>query len=403
MSHTSDALNRMKPSASVTITQMARDKRAAGADVISLSVGEPDFDTPQFIKDAAAAAMAAGHTKYPPVAGLPELRAAVADKFRRQNGLDVGPDDCFVGSGGKQVIFNAILGTVNPGDEVVIPAPYWVSYPDIARLAGGEPVIVPCAAEQGFKLTPAQLEKAITPRTRWLFLNSPSNPTGSTYSADDLRGLADVLLRHPHVHILTDDIYEELIYDGLKFATIAQVEPQLQARTLTMNGVSKSYAMTGWRIGYATGPQWLIKAMIKLQGQSTSGASTISQWAAVAALTGDRSFMDEWRAAFSERRLYVADRLKAIDGLTCLVPEGAFYVYPSCADWIGKTSAGGRVLESDEAVVLALLDEMGVACVHGAAFGLSPHFRVSYATSMQNLEKAMDRIEAFAKGLKPAG
>jgi aspartate aminotransferase len=396
----SDALARVAPSATVGISQLARQMQAKGRDVIALSAGEPDFDTPQNVKDAAIAAMAAGKTKYTNVDGIDELKQAVADKFRRDNGLDVSAQDCFVSSGGKQIIFNAMLATLNPGDEVVVPVPYWVSYPEIVRLAGATPVFAEASQATGFKLTPNALAAAISERTKWLMLNTPSNPSGAAYTAQELRGLADVLLTHPHVYILTDDIYEPLVYDGRSFATIAEVEPQLAARTLTMNGVSKSHAMTGWRIGYCTGPREILKAMTKLQGQSTTNPTSISQWAAVEALNGDQSFLAEWRAVFQKRRDFVVERLNACAGLDCLVPEGAFYAFPSCKVLLGKTSAGGRALAADEDVVMALLEENGVALVHGSAFGLSGHFRISYAASDAQLASAMDRIEAFCTGVR---
>lgn len=400
MAFLSDALARVAPSATVAITQKAREMARAGKDVIALSAGEPDFDTPQHVKDAALAAMNAGKTKYTNVEGIPELKEAVAAKFRRDNGLDVTAADCFVSSGGKQIIFNALLATLNPGDEVVVPVPFWVSYPEIVRLCGAEPVFAVADASTGFKLSPEVLERAITPRTKWLILNTPSNPTGAAYSADELKGLAAVLLRHPHVHILSDDIYEPLVYDGLKFATIAQVEPALRPRTLTMNGVSKSHAMTGWRIGYATGPKDLLGAMLKLQGQSTNNPSSISQWAAVEALNGKQDFLVEWRKVFQARRDLVVEGLNASKGIECLVPQGAFYVFPSCVGLYGKTSAGGRKIDSDEDFVMALLEETGVALVHGAAFGLPGHFRLSYAAADSELREAVKRIQQFCDGVR---
>ena len=395
----SDALARVSPSATVAITQRARDMQAEGRNVIALSAGEPDFDTPQHVKDAAVRAIAAGKTKYTNVDGIPELKAAVAAKFRRDNGLEVTAADCFVGSGGKQIIFNALLATLNPGDEVVIPLPYWVSYPEIVRLAGAEPVFAQASQETGFKLTPDALAAAIGPATKWLILNTPSNPSGAAYTAEELAGLAEVLRAAPHVHILTDDIYEPLVYDGRRFATIAQVAPDLQARTLTMNGVSKSHAMTGWRIGYCTGPRELLAAMVKLQGQSTTNPSSISQWAAVEALNGPQDFLVAWRAAFQRRRDAVVAALRAAPGLDCLVPEGAFYAFPSCKGLLGRTSAGGKALATDEDVVMALLEEEGVALVHGTAFGLPGHFRISYAASDATLAEAMARIERFCHGV----
>jgi len=400
MGFLAEALGRVAPSATVAITQKARTLAQEGRNIIALSAGEPDFDTPLHVRDAAKKAMDEGKTRYTNVDGIPELKEAVAAKFRRDNGLDVTAADCFVGSGGKQIIFNALMATLNPGDEVVVPVPYWVSYPEIVRLCGAEPVFARADASTGFKLKPEVLEAAITPATKWLILNTPSNPTGAAYTAEELRGLADVLLAHPHVHILTDDIYEVLVYDGGRFATIAQVEPELQARTLTMNGVSKSHAMTGWRIGYCTGPRPLLAAMTKLQGQSTTNASSISQWAAVAALEGPQDFLKDWLAVFQARRDLVVAGLNANTGLDCLTPEGAFYVFPSCQRLLGKTSAGGAALATDEDFVMALLEETGVALVHGAAFGLPGHFRLSYAASNAELEEAVRRIQGFCAGIR---
>ncbi|MBU1306892.1 MAG: pyridoxal phosphate-dependent aminotransferase [Alphaproteobacteria bacterium] len=399
MAFLSEALARVAPSATVAISQKARELAQQGRDIIALSAGEPDFDTPLNVRDAAKAAMDAGKTRYTNVDGIPELKAAVAAKFKRDNGLDVTAADCFVSSGGKQIIFNALMATLNPGDEVVVPVPYWVSYPEIVRLCGAEPVFAVADASTGFKLSPAVLEAAITPKTKWLLLNTPSNPTGAAYSAAELRGLADVLLAHPHVHILTDDIYEVLVYDGGSFATIAQVEPKLQGRTLTMNGVSKSHAMTGWRIGFCTGPRPLLAAMTKLQGQSTSCPTSIAQWAAVEALNGPQDFLAEWRQVFQARRDMVVAGLNANTGLDCLTPEGAFYVFPSCQRLLGRTSAGGTLLTTDEDFVLALLEETGVALVHGTAFGLPGHFRLSYAASNAELEEAVKRIQWFCAGI----
>jgi aspartate aminotransferase len=396
----SDALARVAPSATVAITQKARVLAVEGRDIIALAAGEPDFDTPQHVRDAAVRAMNEGKTRYTNVDGVPELKEAVAAKFRRDNGLDVTAADCFVSSGGKQIIFNAMLATLNPGDEVVVPVPYWVSYPEIVRLCGAEPVFAVADASTGFKLSPDTLEAAISPRTKWLILNTPSNPTGAAYTAQELKGLAEVLMRHPHVHILTDDIYEVLVYDGGTFSTIAQVEPALQPRTLTMNGVSKSHAMTGWRIGYCTGPRPLLAAMTKLQGQSTTNPSSISQWAAVEALNGPQEFLAEWRQVFQQRRDLVVAGLNANTGLDCLTPEGAFYVFPSCQRLLGKTSQGGARLETDEDFVMALLEETGVALVHGAAFGLPGHFRLSYAASNRELEEAVRRIQEFCAGVR---
>lgn len=398
MSFLSESLGRVQPSATVAITQKAREMARSGKDIIALSAGEPDFDTPQNVKDAAVAAIAAGKTKYTNIDGIPELKEAVAAKFCEDNDLNVTAEDCFVSSGGKQIIFNALLATLNPGDEVVIPVPYWVSYPEIVRLAGATPVFAFADATTGFKLTPEKLEAAITPRTKWLLLNSPSNPSGAAYSADELRGLADVLMRHAHVYVLTDDIYEQLIYDGRQFATIAQVAPELDERVLTMNGVSKSHAMTGWRIGYCTGPQKLLTAMKTLQSQSTTNPSSISQWAAVEALTGPSDFLADWRQVFERRRDFVVNGLNAA-GLTCLSPEGAFYAFPSCSTFLGMTTSAGTRLSSDEDFVLALLEETGVALVHGQAFGLTGHFRLSYAASDDDLANALERIQNFTTGI----
>ena len=399
MAFLSDTLARVKPSPTIAVTNKARELRAAGRDVIGLGAGEPDFDTPDAIKAAATEAIRRGETKYTAVDGIPELKRAICAKFARDNGLDYAPAEVSVGTGGKQVLYNALIATLNPGDEVVIPAPYWVSYPDIVLLGGGTPVAVECGMDTGFKLTPDALEAAITPATKWLILNSPSNPTGAGYTADDLRGLADVLLRHEHVWVLSDDMYEHLVFDGFAFATIAQVEPKLKDRTLTMNGVSKAYAMTGWRIGYAAGPETLIAAMRKVQSQSTSNPCSVSQWAAVEALEGPQDFIEANNATFQRRRDLVVAGLDACEGIDCPVPEGAFYVYPSIAGCIGKTSAGGAAIADDEAFATALLEEEGVAVVHGAAFGLSPHFRVSYATSDEALAEAITRIRRFCAGL----
>lgn len=400
MGFLSDALGRVAPSATVAISQKARELARAGKDVIALSAGEPDFDTPEHVKQAAIRAMAEGKTKYTNIDGIPELKEAVAAKFRRDNGLEVTAADCFVGSGGKQIIFNALLATLNPGDEVVVPVPYWVSYPEIVRFCGAEPAFALADASTGFKLSPEALDKAISPKTKWLILNTPSNPSGAAYTAGELRALADVLLKHPHVHILTDDIYEVLVYDGGTFTTIAQVEPRLMARTLTMNGVSKSHAMTGWRIGYCTGPRELLVAMTKLQGQSTTNPSSISQWAAVEALNGPQDFLRGWRGTFQRRRDMVVSGLNANTGLDCLTPEGAFYVFPSVKRLLGKTSAAGTKLETDEDFVLALLEETGVALVHGTAFGLAGHMRLSYAASDAELAEAVARIQGFCAGVR---
>ncbi|SMG27247.1 pyridoxal phosphate-dependent aminotransferase [Paracoccus sp. J56] len=400
MSLLSQTLARVKPSPTIAITGRARELAAEGRDIISLSAGEPDFDTPAHIREAAKAAIDAGHTRYTAVDGIPELKRAICDKFARENGLDYKPSQVTVGTGGKQILYNALMATLNPGDEVIIPAPYWVSYPDMVLLAGGTPVVIEGAMQNGYRITPEQLEAAITPRTKWVILNSPSNPTGAGYGKDHLRGLADVLMRHPHVWILSDDIYEHLVFDDFRFVTPAQVEPGLKSRTLTMNGVSKAYAMTGWRIGYGAGPEELIRAMAKLQSQSTSNPCSISQYAALAALEGPQDYINESRAVFQRRRDLVVAGLNACPGIDCPVPQGAFYVYPSIAALIGKTSAAGTVIVDDEAFATALLDETGVAVVFGAAFGLSPHFRISYATSDELLADACARIKRFCEGLR---
>jgi len=395
----SDTLDRVKPSPTIAVSNLAAELKAQGKDVIGLGAGEPDFDTPDNIKKAAMAAMDAGKTKYTAVDGIPELKAAICAKFKRDNGLDYTPAQVSVGTGGKQILYNALMATLNPGDEVVIPAPYWVSYPDMVLLAGGEPVIAEAQAQTAYKLTPEQLEAAITPKTKWFIFNSPSNPTGAGYTAEELKGLTDVLMRHPHVWVMTDDMYEHLVYDDFEFATPAQVEPGLYDRTLTCNGVSKAYAMTGWRIGYAAGPEDLIKAMRKIQSQSTSNPCSISQWAAVEALNGTQDYIETNNETFKRRRDLVVEMLNAADGITCPVPEGAFYVYPSINGCIGKTSAGGVKIDNDETFAKALLEEKGVAVVFGGAFGLSPCFRVSYATSDENLTEACTRIQAFCAEL----
>jgi aspartate aminotransferase len=399
MSFIAERLSRVKQSPSIVMTQKARDMRAQGRDVISLSAGEPDFDTPDNIKEAAIRAIRAGDTKYPPVDGTVALKAAIVAKFKRENGLDYKPSQVTVGTGGKQVIYNAMMATLDPSDEVVIPAPYWVSYPDMALMAGGTPVFVNCPQNNGFKMLPQHLDAAITPKTKWLILNSPSNPTGAAYTAKDLRALADVLLKHPNVWILTDDMYEHLVYDDFKFATIAEVEPKLYERTLTMNGVSKAYCMTGWRIGYAAGPEPLIKAIAKVQGQSTSGPASISQAASVEALNGSQAFIAANNKIYKERRDLVVAMLSQAKGVTCHRPEGAFYVYPSIAGLIGKTTPQGKRIGTDEDFVSYILETEGVAAVHGAAFGLSPHFRVSYATSTTLLEDACKRIQRACAAL----
>jgi aspartate aminotransferase len=395
----SDALGRIKPSATIAATQKARALKAAGRDVIGLGAGEPDFETPANIRQAAKAAIDRGETRYTDVDGTPALKQAIVDKFKRENGLTYKPEQISVGTGGKQVLFNALLATVNPGDEVIIPAPYWVSYPDIVNFAGGTPVFVTGKAEDGFKLRADALEKAITPKTKWVILNSPSNPSGAAYTRDELKALTDVLLRHPHVWILTDDMYEHLTYDNFVFTTPAQVEPALYERTLTMNGVSKAYCMTGWRIGYAGGPVQLIKAMGGLQSQSTSNPSSISQAAAVEALNGPQDFIPKNNAVFKQRRDLVVSMLNQAKGIHCPKPEGAFYVYPSCAGTIGKTSKGGVKIVNDQDFCNALLEEKGVAVVFGEAFGLSPHFRISYATSTEALKDACARIQEFCAEL----
>ena len=400
MSFFADALKRIKPSPTIAISGKARELKAAGRDVIGLAAGEPDFDTPDNIKEAAINAIRRGETKYTAVDGIPELKAAICRKFKRENGLDYKPSQVTVGTGGKQVLYNALMATLNPGDEVIIPAPYWVSYPDIVLLAGATPVTVKTRPEDGYKLTAAALEKAITPKTKWLIFNSPSNPTGAAYSHADIKALTDVLLKHPQVWVLTDDMYEHLVYDDFVFATPAQVEPRLYERTLTMNGVSKAYCMTGWRIGYAGGPEQLIKAMGTLQSQSTTNPNTIAQWAAVEALDGPQDFIPANNKVFKERRDLVVSMLNQASGLTCPKPEGAFYVYPSCAGAIGKTTPSGKRIENDEDFVTELLEAEGVAVVHGSAFGLGPAFRISYATATSDLEEACRRIQRFCGSLR---
>ncbi len=394
-----DALLRVKPSATIAVTQKARDLKNAGRDIISLSVGEPDFDTPDNIKNAAIEAIRRGETKYTPVPGIAPLREAIAKKFKRENGLDYKPTQTIVGTGGKHILFNAFLSTVNPGDEVIIPAPFWVSYPDMVLLAGGTPVLVPTKMEHAFKLQAEDLERAITPRTKWLLINSPSNPSGAAYTRAEMKKVTDVLMRHPHVWVLTDDIYEHLTYGDFEFVTPAQVEPNLMDRTLTMNGVSKSYAMTGWRIGFAAGPDTLIKAMDMLQGQQTSGACSIAQWASVEALNGPQDFIGERRKVFEGRRDLVVSMLNQAKYLKCPTPEGAFYVYPSCAEAIGKKAPSGKVIANDEDFVSELLESEGVAVVQGSAFGSGPNFRISYATSTAVLEDACKKIQRFCGAL----
>ncbi len=399
MSFLSATLSRVKPSPTIAVSAKARELKAAGKDVIGLGAGEPDFDTPDNIKAAAVAAIEAGKTKYTDPDGIIELKQAICDKFQRDNELSYTPAQVSVGTGGKQILYNALMATLNEGDEVVIPAPYWVSYPDMVLLAGGEPVIAETSIQTKFKLTPDQLEAAITPKTKWFIFNSPSNPTGAGYSREELKALTEVLLRHPHVWVMTDDMYEHLAYDDFEFCTPAQVEPALYERTLTCNGVSKAYAMTGWRIGYAAGPEALIKAMRKIQSQSTSNPCSVSQWAAVEALNGTQSFLAPNNEMFQRRRDLVVSMLNDAEGITCEVPEGAFYVYPSIAGLIGKTTPAGTVLENDETFATALLEEANVAVVFGAAFGLSPNFRVSYATSDAALKEACQRIQTFCANL----
>jgi aspartate aminotransferase len=399
MGFISDSLNRIQPSATIAISNKALALKAEGKNVIGLAAGEPDFDTPENVKEAAIAAIRSGKTKYTAVDGIPELKQAIVAKFKRENSLDYKVSQVSVGSGGKQILFNALLATVNPGDEVIIPAPYWVSYPDIVMLAGGMPIVIQTKLEQGFKLQADDLERAITPRTKWLILNSPSNPTGAAYSKDELKAVTGVLMKHPHVWVLTDDMYEHLVYDDFTFFTPAQVEPALYERTLTMNGVSKAYCMTGWRIGYGAGPEPLIKAMAKLQSQSTSNPSSIAQWAAVEALNGPQDFIPAHNKVFKERRDLVVSMLNQTRGLSCPTPEGAFYVYPSCAGAIGRKSPSGRIIGTDEDFVTELLAAEGVAAVHGAAFGSSPFFRISYATATSVLEDACTRIQRFCGSL----
>ncbi|MZR14167.1 aminotransferase class I/II-fold pyridoxal phosphate-dependent enzyme [Maritimibacter sp. DP07] len=395
----SATLARVKPSPTVSVTTLAQELKAAGRDVIGLGVGEPDFDTPDHIKAAAIAAIEAGKTKYTAPDGMPELKAAICKKFARENGLSYTPSQISVSSGGKQVLYNALMATLNPGDEVVIPAPYWVSYPDMVLLAGGTPVVVECGIEAGFKMTPEQLEAAITPKTKWLIFNSPSNPTGAGYTRGELKALTDVLMRHPHVWVMSDDMYEHLVFDDFTFATPAEVEPGLYERTLTVNGVSKAYAMTGWRIGYAGGPEELIAALRKIQSQSTTNPCTISQWAAVAALEGPQDFLAGNAKIFQRRRDLVVSLLNEAPGVSCPVPEGAFYVYPSIAGCIGKSAPDGTLITDDETFCRALLEATGVAVVFGAAFGVSPNFRVSYATSDEELTTACTRIREFCAAL----
>lgn len=399
MSFVAESLSRVKPSATIAVTSKAAELKASGRDVIGLGAGEPDFDTPENIKAAAVAAINAGKTKYTAVDGIPELKSAIAAKFKRENGLEYASNEITVGTGGKQVLFNALAATLNPGDEVVIPTPYWVSYPDMTLLAGGEPVILD-SDPNSFKVSPEALAAAITPKTKWVIFNSPSNPSGAAYTKSEIKALTDVLVEHPHVWTMTDDMYEHLVYDDFNFTTVAQVESRLKERTLTVNGVSKAYSMTGWRIGYGGGPAELIKAMAKIQSQSTSNPCSIAQWAAVEALNGTQDFIPKNNEVFKGRRDLVVSMLNQTNGLSCPVPEGAFYVFPSCADTMGKTSPSGKVLESDEDFVTELLESEGVAVVHGSAFGLGPNFRISYATSTEALTEACTRIQKFCGNLK---
>ena len=394
------ALNRIKPSPTLAMTQKSRELKAAGRDVIGLAAGEPDFDTPDNIKEAAIAAIRRGETKYTNIEGIPELRAAIAKKFKRENHLDYTPAQCFVGPGGKSVIYNCMMATLNEGDEVIVPAPYWVSYPDIVLLAGAKPVVVETKLEDGFRLTPESLDAAITRKTKWIIFNQPSNPTGACYSKAQLKAITDVLMKHPQVWILTDDMYEHLVFGGFKFHTVAEVEPRLYERTLTMNGVSKAYAMTGWRIGYCAGPVALIQAMAKLQSQSATNAASISQWASVEALNGPQDFIPKFQKVFENLGDLVVSMLNQSNGIECPKPEGAFYVYPSIRKLIGAKTRDGRVIATDEDFATALLESEGVAVVHGAAFGLSPFFRISYATSDKILEDACSRIQRFCSGLR---
>ena len=399
MSLTAERLDRIQPSLTIAISTVARRMIAEGKNVISLSQGEPDFETPQNIKDAAIRAIQAGETKYTDVSGTPALRKAVAAKFKRESGIDYKPEETIVSTGAKQVLFNAMLATLNPGDEVIIPSPCWVSYPDIVTVCDGKPVLVPCGQNNGFKLRAADLEAAITPKTRWFMINNPCNPTGAAYSAEDLKPICEVLMRHPHVWVLTDDIYDKLAYGGFKPSTIVAVEPRLRDRTLTVHGVSKSYAMTGWRIGFAGGPVALIKAMDKLQSQSTSNPSSIAQAAAVEALNGQQDTVEAMRQVFEQRRDLVVEMLNQAPGVNCFKPDGAFYVYPSIHGCIGKTTAGGKKIDTDEDFALALLAEEGVATVHGAAFCYPGYIRISYANSTEELQEAMTRIQRFCRGL----
>ena len=398
MSIISDSLKKIKPSPTIAVTQKARELKAAGKDVIGLGAGEPDFDTPENIKQAAIKAINDGDTKYTAVDGTPALKKAIVEKFKKENNLDYTADQITVGAGGKHVIYNAMMATLNEGDEVLVPAPYWVSYPDIVLLAGGKPVVMECDEKQGFKINPSDLEKFITPKTKWIILNSPSNPTGACYSEKDVREIAKVLEKHPHVYILSDDIYEHVTYEGFKFFTIAQIE-SLKERVLTMNGVSKAYSMTGWRIGYAAGPKEIIKAIAKIQSQSTTNPSSISQAASVEALSGTQDFIKKRADSFQERRDFVVKALNDIDGIECLNPDGAFYVFPSCKGLMRKKDTNGKEIKSDTDFVQSLLENSGIAVVQGSAFGLEGFFRISYATSMDNLKKALEKISSFCKSL----
>ena len=398
MSIISDSLKKIKPSPTIAVTQKARELKAAGKDVIGLGAGEPDFDTPDNIKQAAIKAINDGDTKYTAVDGTPALKKAIVEKFKKENNLDYTTDQITVGAGGKHVIYNAMMATLNDGDEVIIPAPYWVSYPDIVLLAGGKPVVMECDEKQGFKINPSDLEKFITPKTKWIILNSPSNPTGACYSENDIKAIAAVLEKHKHIYILSDDIYEHVTYEGFKFFTIAQIE-SLKERVLTMNGVSKAYSMTGWRIGYAAGPKDIVKAIAKIQSQSTTNPSSISQAASVEALSGTQDFIKKRADSFQERRDFVVKALNDIDGINCLNPDGAFYVFPSCKELMGKKDPSGKEIKSDTDFVQSLLENSGIAVVQGSAFGLEGFFRISYATSMENLKKAMDKISIFCKSL----
>ncbi|WP_440925641.1 pyridoxal phosphate-dependent aminotransferase [Candidatus Pelagibacter sp.] len=398
MSIISDSLKKIKPSPTIAVTQKARELKAAGKDVIGLGAGEPDFDTPDNIKEAAIKAINDGDTKYTAVDGTPALKKAIVEKFKKENNLDYTTDQITVGAGGKHVIYNAMMATLNSGDEVIIPAPYWVSYPDIVLLAGGKPVIMECGEKQGFKINPTDLEKFITSKTKWIILNSPSNPTGACYSENDIKAIAAVLEKHKHIYILSDDIYEHVTYEGFKFFTIAQIE-SLKDRVLTMNGVSKAYSMTGWRIGYAAGPKDIVKAIAKIQSQSTTNPSSISQAASVEALSGTQDFIKKRADSFQERRDFVVKALNDIDGINCLNPDGAFYVFPSCKELIGKKDSSGKEIKSDTDFVQSLLENSGVAVVQGSAFGLEGFFRISYATSMENLKKALEKISFFCKSL----